>query len=136
MHAAREEDAVAYMTQFDTVDMMGIEFPPYEEPPPPYTPPKPPEYTNGEAPPPPYTPENNNNEGEGRLPRRPGGYRGVRVYGHVYTCDFSCILRLLCDEMGIEPYWQICLKTITRAQKPAKHRKYKRGPTLLPCVLT
>ena len=70
MHAAREEDGVAYMTQFDQVDMMGIEFPPYEEPPPPYTPPKPPDYPNGEAPPP-YTPEHNNNE-EGRLPVRPG----------------------------------------------------------------
>ncbi len=73
MHAEREEDAVAYMSQFDQVDMMGIEFPPYEEPPPPYTPPKPPDYPpHSEEAPPPYTPENNNNEGEGRTPIRPG----------------------------------------------------------------
>ena len=94
MHAAREEDAVAYMTQFDQVDMMGIEFPPYEEPPPPYTPPKPPDYMNGEAPPP-YTPENNNNEGEGRIPLRPGkcgGNKGVLIQSETFRNCFIVLV--------------------------------------------
>lgn len=78
----RDEEAVAYMSNFDQVDM-GIEFPPYEEPPPPYTPPKPPDIPQGEAPPP-YTltpngenssqrETNNNNEGN-----QPGSGRGGR----------------------------------------------------------
>ncbi len=60
------DDAVAYMSQFDHIDM-GIEFPPYEDPPPPYTPPKPPTIPMGDAPPP-YEAApgmGNNNEGEG-----------------------------------------------------------------------
>ena len=72
---------MAYMSQFDQVDM-GIEFPPYEEPPPPYTPPKPSDIPHGEAPPPyEVTPggensnETNNNTGGSSLP---GGGRGPR----------------------------------------------------------
>ncbi len=75
MHAQRDDDAVAYMSQLDQVDMMGVEYPPFEEPPPPYEPPKPPEYVpDGEAPPP-YTSERNNNKQNGRIPPyRPSEY--------------------------------------------------------------
>ena len=102
MHTAREEDGVAYMTQFDQVDMMGIEFPPYEEPPPPYTPPKPPEYTNGDAPPP-YTPENNNNEGEGRMPVRPGMIVvKIKIIVLNVSCDFKALIYIL-DSTVLSP---------------------------------
>ena len=47
--------------------------------------------------------------------------------GPVYTCDFSSLLRLFCDKMGVEPNWRIYRTTIARAQKPVKNRKYKRG---------
>ena len=47
--------------------------------------------------------------------------------GHIHTCDFSGLLRLFCDKMGVGPNWKTCHKTITRAQKPARNRKYKRG---------
>lgn len=55
---------MAYMSHFDQFDM-GIEFPPYEDPPPPYTPHKPQDIPLGEAPPP-YqaNPPHNNNNGE------------------------------------------------------------------------
>ena len=56
------EDSVAYMSHFDQIDM-GIEFPPYEDPPPPYTPVKPPDLPPGEAPPP-YEPPGNNNDND------------------------------------------------------------------------
>ena len=81
----RDEDAVAYMSQFDQVDM-GIEFPHYEEPPPPYTPPKPPDIPHREAPPP-YeaTPglnnpreTNNNQQGSTATTQPGGGVRGPR----------------------------------------------------------
>ena len=47
----------------------------------------------------------------------------------VYTCDFSSLLRLFCDKMGVEPNWRIYRTTIARAQKPVKNRMYKRGLT-------
>ena len=79
----QEEDAVAYMTQLDQVDI-GIEFPPYEDPPPPYTPPKPHNIPLGESPPPyeenPTTGENegnNNNDGPNTDAPR-SGQNGVR----------------------------------------------------------
>ncbi len=46
-----DDDNIAYMPQVDQVDI-GIEFPPYEDPPPPYSPPKPAFLPVGEAPPP------------------------------------------------------------------------------------
>ncbi|CAH1801820.1 unnamed protein product [Owenia fusiformis] len=58
-----EDDAVAYVSGYDDVQI-GIEFPPYEEPPPPYSPPKPPDDTHGEAPPP-YSEENPGTENGG-----------------------------------------------------------------------
>ena len=44
---------------------------------------------------------------------------------------FSCLLRLFRDKMGIEPNGKFLGKESQRAQKPAKHRKYKRGLTML-----
>ena len=32
-------------------------------------------------------------------------------------CDFSSLLRLLCNKMDIEPNWGTCRKIIVRAQK-------------------
>ena len=64
-----EEDTVAYMSQFDHVDI-GITFPPYEDPPPPYSSPKPPRILPGEAPPP-YTehaPDEDDHTNEGNVP--------------------------------------------------------------------
>ena len=46
-----EDDNVAYMAQFDQLDM-GLDFTPYDDPPPPYSSPKPPRVPMGEAPPP------------------------------------------------------------------------------------
>ena len=46
-----DEDVVAYMTSIDQVDI-GFEYPPYEDPPPPYSPPKPVDGTETDAPPP------------------------------------------------------------------------------------
>ena len=70
-----EDDNVAYMAQFDQLDM-GLDFTPYDDPPPPYSPPKPPRVPMGEAPPP-YeealqTPGNNNNGEAEREASTPG----------------------------------------------------------------
>ena len=36
--------------------------------------------------------------------------------GPIYTCDFSSLLLLFCDKMGIKPNWKICRKAMAIAQ--------------------
>ena len=55
----------------------------------------------------------------------------LALLGPVYTCDFSSLLRLFYDKMGVEPNWRIYRTTIARAQKLVKNRKYKRGLRLI-----
>ena len=71
LHAERtEDDNVAYMAQFDQLDL-DLDFTPYDDPPPPYSPPKTPQVPMGEAPPP-YEEmqpsENNNTYAAGDVP--------------------------------------------------------------------
>ena len=69
---------MAYMAQFDQLDL-DLDFTPYDDPPPPYSPPKTPRVPMGEAPPPyeeTQPSENNNTDAAGDVPSLSTGQNG------------------------------------------------------------